>query len=280
MVAAASLSSDMTKMVSVGGDGCVIVWKLPEQLVQEVQAAVKRVAAAKLHLDAAGQQQQQDQQAPGHVDGAASGRQMAWSASPAAASANSSGFATPSPASVPGSSSTPLGTCPSSESGVASAVLRVRQGKPLVSTDKLPKWARSPASPSSGPKSPAGSGDGQAKNQQQQQQQQPLFNRWFGGRQQPGKNKWLAAQQVRLGDACALLEPDGSVIWLAQGYFVLDTAKCCDCSCCAVQLQAASCRHALIVTGGGPCWCTLTKSCCLLSCRRMTVEMVPAGVSA
>ncbi|WIA09056.1 hypothetical protein OEZ85_008470 [Tetradesmus obliquus] len=189
MVAAASLSSDLTKMVSVGGDGCVIVWKLPEQLVQEVQAAVRRVAAAKLHLDAVGQQQQ-GQQVPGHLDGAPSARQMAWFASPAAAGASSPGIADSSPASNPGSSSTPLGTCPSSESGMASALLRVRQGKPLVSTDKLPKWARSPSSPISGSASPAASGSGQA------QQQQPLFNRWFGGRQQPSKNKWLAAQKA------------------------------------------------------------------------------------
>jgi hypothetical protein len=196
MVAAASLSSDLTKMVSVGGDGCVIVWKLPEQLVQEVQAAVRRVAAAKLHLDAASQpqqqqQQQQSQRAPGQVSehpvGAKDGRQLAWSASPIAATA---GCATPSPASVPGGSPD-LVTCPSSESGVASAVLRVRQGKPLVSTDKLPKWARSPSSPSNA-STPGGSASGQST----QQQQPALFNRWFGGHQQSNKSKWHKQQQV------------------------------------------------------------------------------------
>ncbi|KAF6266674.1 hypothetical protein COO60DRAFT_8922 [Scenedesmus sp. NREL 46B-D3] len=219
MVAAAMLSSDLTKLVSVGGDGCVIVWKLPEQLVQEVQAAVARVASAKLHLDAVSQQQQgqQLQQVSVQPDGAPSGKQVAWAASAAAASANASAAATPSLTSLPGVS-TALGTCPSSESGVTAAVLRVRQGKPLVSTDKLPKWARSPATSTSGPSSPAGSASGQAKQQQQQQQQ--LYNRWFGGRQQTRKsNKWQTAQQADDGsdDACRRLSLESNSSTLDGG---------------------------------------------------------------
>lgn len=191
MVAAASLSADLTQMVSVGGDGCVIVWKLPEQLVQEVQAAVARVSAAKKHLETASQQHEAKQDSQHST--ADSGRQIAWSDTPAAADSPvreaGAALATPPAVSMNGSSSTGPGT---SDSGISSTLLRVRQGKPLVSTDKLPKWARSPAS--GGPLSP------QAIKTQSglgtEQQQQPTFSRWHGGRQAMGK--WQAAQELVL----------------------------------------------------------------------------------
>lgn len=46
VVTAAMVASDLERLVSVSGDGCVFVWRLPEALATEVKAAAARVAAA------------------------------------------------------------------------------------------------------------------------------------------------------------------------------------------------------------------------------------------
>lgn len=191
MVASAAVSPDLTRLVSVGGDGCVIVWKLPEQLVTNIQTAVARVAAARMHL--VGTQQQERMQEDRQQTAAETSKRLAWgTSSPLANSpaatvpgkpegakptyAAAAGFSTPSAVSLTG------GNTPSSDAGASSTLQRLRQGKPLVSTDKLPKWARSPASPSSPASAKA--------------QQQPS-GKWLGSRQQ-AVGKWQVNREVVL----------------------------------------------------------------------------------
>lgn len=164
MVASAAVTPDLTRLVSVGGDGCVIVWKLPEQLVRDIQAAVHGVAAARVQFFRSHHSKQQDDKTEGAADlrsEPASSKSAALSPLPCSQPGTSplqqvgkpsyaaaAGFATP-PNVLLNSDKTS-----SSDSAVSSTLLRLKQGRPLVSTDKLPKWARSPSLPSS-PVSPA-----------------------------------------------------------------------------------------------------------------------------
>jgi len=189
-VAAAAVLPCLSQLVSVGGDGCMVVWQLPDTLAAQLQAAAAQVAAVK----------QQEGSAAASI------------ASPiAAAAAVGSGACTPAPhqgtsgldAAAASASITP-GSCTSDSGGMSSTLRRLKEGKPLVSADKLPRWARSPScSNSSGQHSSDGGAGGQRL-------QGPL----------PG-SKWrwpplaAAAGQTGVdGQAAAAMSDPGAQVWL------------------------------------------------------------------
>ncbi|KAF8072924.1 mapkbp1 [Scenedesmus sp. PABB004] len=173
LVAGAAVTPDLARVVSVGGDGCVIVWRLPEPLVAEIAAAVARVAALKAQ----------------RAEPATPGGGGAWGASTPARGSPGPPQATPSP------------EAPSSE-GLGSTLRRIRQHKTLVSADKLPKWARSPGSPSASPLSPGSAGASGASGSTGEPK--PLLGRWLGGRAAAAKGKWVVEPELALAcDAAA-----------------------------------------------------------------------------
>lgn len=146
-VAAAALSPDLTQLLSVGGDGCIVVWKLPEGLVQQLQAAACEVATAK---EQAGYCVPSPPQLPARQRGSLCGDPAA-SPSPGGTAAAAGGLGTPQQAgSAGGTDAVTPGSC-SSDGGFGRVLKRIKQGKPLVSADKLPRWARSPTAASSAP---------------------------------------------------------------------------------------------------------------------------------
>lgn len=152
-VAAAAVLPCLSQLVSVGGDGCMVVWQLPDTLAAQLQAAAAQVAAVK----------QQE-------GSAAASSSSGFVASPiAAAAAAGSGACTPAPHqgtsgldAAAGSTTITPGSCTSDSGGMSSTLRRLKEGKPLVSADKLPRWARSPScSNSSGQHSSDGGAGGQ-----------------------------------------------------------------------------------------------------------------------
>lgn len=169
-VAAATLSPDLSSLVSVGADGCIVVWQLPSSLIEQLQAAAAAVADAQ-------------EQAGCHMPSPQLlARQSVASPvppSPAGTAANG-GATTPSSQQGDGglgSRATP-GSCVS-EGGMSSTMRRIQQGKPLVSADKLPRWARTPSVASTAVAH--ANGGGGVKQQQQPQPQR--VSKWLAGRQ-------------------------------------------------------------------------------------------------
>ena len=207
IVTAACVAPDLRHLVSVGGDGCMVVWRLPYALAQSMQQAATKIAAAAaaaagpdtaaadeatsaaasqasaVHPDAvaridlaaaespglgepvlcesppvpptgaAGCQESVQQLLAGEVPQGITVRQ-AWQ--PAVASAAAAGLY-----STPGSANRPendVYVSPSLEpvmsiwqetapdasltGGLALFAQRVRQGRPLLSVSRLPKWAQ------------------------------------------------------------------------------------------------------------------------------------------
>eukprot|EP00775_Hariotina_reticulata_P013699 gene13699-13821_t len=181
IVCGAVVTPDLTRLVSVGGDGCIIVWKLPEQLTAEITAAVLQSAAANQHNSADCQQQQQ--QAQNHALQSASSPppKNAWTTT-----------TTPDPAARTAVDLAVAATS-SSDSGIPSALLRIRQGRPLVSSEKLPKWARLPTSPNrSTGSTDVGGSDAAATSAQIGGPNQPgrLDSKWLTSRPSAMNNKW------------------------------------------------------------------------------------------
>jgi WD40 repeat protein len=173
-VAAATLSPDLTSLVSVGGDGCIVVWQLPGSLIEQLQAATAAVAEAQ---EQAGCQMPSPQLL---------GRQcVGFPAPPSpAGTAAIGGTATPSSQQGdggPGSRATP-GSCVS-EGGMSSTMRRIQQGKPLVSADKLPRWARSPSVASTAAAHASDGGVAAGRITRQQQPQPQRVSKWLAGRQ-------------------------------------------------------------------------------------------------
>lgn len=176
-VAAATVSPDLTRLVTVGGDGCVVVWKLPSSLTEQLQEAAAAVEAAK---DQAGCLPASPQLLSMQLAASLSGKPTAPPG--AAGAATGSGASTPLGAGLgaAGCSTTP-GSC-TSDGGISSTLKRLQQGKPLVSADKLPRWARSPNTDSSAGAQLQHASHGGAANNPGQQQQRRL-SKWLSGRQ-------------------------------------------------------------------------------------------------
>jgi len=189
IVCGAIITSDFTRLVSVGGDGCIIVWKLPEQLVAEITAAVSPSAAANQHNsgDCQLQQQAQQQTLRSATSTSASRPKNAWSTT-----------MTPD-LSAPTAVAVAVAATASSDSGIPSALLRIQQGMPLVSSRKLPKWARLPASPScsAGSAHVGGSDKAAAPRAQAGGANQPghLVSKWLASRPTPTNNKWKMSRK-------------------------------------------------------------------------------------
>jgi len=158
----------MERLVSVSGDGCVFVWRLPEDLAMEIKAAAAQVAAARApglrrRLTAA------DAVAAGEVvppveaaveaepsPAVAEGDAVAlaatppehssrrWDESPAATNRGAAASPAASPARGRSSSGGRLDS-------IGQTIRRVLAGRPLVPKDKLPAWAASQVSPSPSP---------------------------------------------------------------------------------------------------------------------------------
>ncbi|KAI8476446.1 MAG: hypothetical protein J3K34DRAFT_510027 [Monoraphidium minutum] len=138
MAAAAGVASDLERLVSVSGDGCVFVWRLPAALSAEIKAAAARVAAARARGAAP----------PSPAPAAAAAAQ------PPAAGGPPPAFA-PAPAPLAASPERrlpALRVSPDRETqgsvGVSQTILRVQAGRPLVPCDRLPAWAAREVSPS------------------------------------------------------------------------------------------------------------------------------------
>jgi hypothetical protein len=198
-VAAATVSPDLTRLVTVGGDGCVVVWTLPDSLTEQLQEAAAAVEAARDQAGClpASPQLLSMQRAAGLSAGKAT-------ASPGGAIG--SGASTPLSAGfgAAGASTTP-GSC-TSDGGISSTLRRLQQGKPLVSADKLPRWARSPNTDSTaGAQLQHALQGGAADGPGQQQQQQRRLSKWLSGRQdgsadgQPCGDASDPRGQVRVG---------------------------------------------------------------------------------
>lgn len=181
-VAAATVLPNLSQLVSVGGDGCVVVWELPDSLAAQLKAAAADVAAA------AQQHGGSPLLLPPSTDSTAGVRALRSASPPSAGSA--ARVTTPS-------------SC-TSEGGMGSTLRRIRQGKPLVSTDKLPRWARS--SPT---ETAQHSSDGGARKQRQQLQQQHLqrHSKWLSGRssqqeacEQDGQDATRIAAEASMSD--------------------------------------------------------------------------------
>jgi hypothetical protein len=125
MVTAACVSPDCSRLVSVGGDGCVCIWRLPASESRQMAAAAARIAAAKaprlatpaspgaLHAES-------------HSAHATAARRAAWEP----------GFTSPASAAVLGT------TGRGDNAAISQTLLRVRQGRPLVPAEFLPRWAQ------------------------------------------------------------------------------------------------------------------------------------------
>lgn len=162
VVTAAAVSSDLERMVSVSGDGCVFVWRLPPRLSAEIKAAAARVAAARAPAAP-----------PARVSGAVTSPPRWLAAAAGAGASPQASAASPAqrrllPALEPAGSSpelhgpssahrgdrpSPLRTSTDFHSegtsvGVSQTILRVQAGRPLVPSDRLPAWAARNMSPS------------------------------------------------------------------------------------------------------------------------------------
>jgi WD40 repeat protein len=185
-VAAAALSPDLTQLLSVGGDGCIVVWKLPGSLVQQLQAAAGEVAAAK---EQAGCFMPSPAQLP--ANRSLSDVSAASPGPAGTAAATAGGLSTPQWAGSAGGADAVTPSSCSSDGGFSSILKRIQQGKPLVSVDKLPRWARPPSAASSSKGAAAAAGrqhsasEGGAYPLQQQQQPQ---SRWLGRNQSADGN--------------------------------------------------------------------------------------------
>ncbi len=193
MVTAAAVAPDLAHLLSVSGDGCLFVWRLPQQLVGQLREAAGRVAAVRGPQQVLTQQPPLTQQGPAQqcvvpdavveVEGVQAGiaaagqlapgfraqaggvagdaapavtRRAAWGAVTAPAIGQAATAATAVAAVIaaaggaagasPGPGATPGGTS-GGVADVSATILRVQQGRPLVSTEKLPKWAQSSPSP-------------------------------------------------------------------------------------------------------------------------------------
>lgn len=199
LVAAAAVTADSTQIVSVGGDGCVIVWSLPDDLVAQLRQAAAHVAAAK-----------QQAGSPVALPRLLSRQQQEASGAPSCAPlVGASCVSTPSPAvGGPGSGAaasalTTPGSCASDGSVLSSTLKRLQEGKPLVSADKLPRWARTPTSGSAtGNKggSSGGRGGSGAGASQRVQQQQRRLSKWLSGR--AASSGAAAAAGAQVGTVC------------------------------------------------------------------------------
>lgn len=175
LVRAATVSQDCSRVVSVGADGCIITWRLPDSLAADMRAAAARVAVVRRQL---GGEPAAKKASPPKKAAKAAASPVASPGSPAGTpqqpSASSSQQATPSSA--------------ASEGELSATIQRVKQGKPLVSADKLPRWARSPT------KQRSGSADGKAGAQQR-----------AGASASPSPggriSRWLAGRRASLGKA-------------------------------------------------------------------------------
>ncbi len=128
IVTAAEVASDMEHLVSVSGDGCMYVWRLPEDLAMEIKAAASRVAAARAPLMGEAAPAEEEQPAAAAVE-----------AAEPAATPRQSGCV----ASAGGQSET--------ANSMGRTIQRVQAGRPLVPKDKLPAWAAAQMSPSPSP---------------------------------------------------------------------------------------------------------------------------------
>lgn len=211
-VAAAAVSPDLSRLVSVGGDSCVVVWKLPDSLVERLQAAVAAVTSAKEQAGSLPSPQQPPKQQV---------------ASPAAAGSSTS---TPQGASHDAASIWPTpGSC-MSDGTFSSTVRRLQQGKPLVSADKLPRWAWSPTAASTAAVQQHASEGGASLCHPQQQQQQRV-SKWLVGRQGIGAD----------GQPTAAVSDPGAQLVQAQASACTDSAAAAASAEAQVQeLQAAA----------------------------------------
>jgi WD40 repeat protein len=187
MAAAAHVSPDLARLISVSGDGCMFIWRLPEALSEEIKAAAARVAAVRAPGAAAiatPASEARPRPAPrltgaratceaaGPADLSAARRTLlGLDAGDAEPGAGSSAAAERTPEAVRFSSagsqtdpdltgvsaSTPGSAPPSAGPGsVGQTIKRVKAGRPLVPKALLPRWAASKVSPSPSPtKQPA-----------------------------------------------------------------------------------------------------------------------------
>lgn len=134
-VAAAAFSSDLSQLVSVGGDGCIVVWQLPGSLTEQLQAALTEVAAAK----------EQEGCLPASTKAAPIQAGLTGAPAGAVGASTSRGAHTPQSSGLKvASTRTTPGSCVS-DGGFGSTMKRIKLGKPLVSVERLPRWARSPS---------------------------------------------------------------------------------------------------------------------------------------
>lgn len=200
-IAGAALSPDLSRVLSVGDDGCMICWELSSQLAQFVHAAAARVAAAR---------------APGLVDVAA-----ALPHSTDASPANLAGDGLPLTGDAAAAAAAHGNTPGSSDGGLKMSLLRVRRGRGLVSSDKLPRWARSPASPSSSLSMASAGGSpralGGGSSAGARRSQQPLLSRWFGGGGQQRSKQQRQTGSVPVPDGPSSSNPSRAGGWNRAG---------------------------------------------------------------
>jgi hypothetical protein len=133
-VAAATVSPDLSQLVSVGGDGCIVVWHLPDSLTEQLRAAVAEVAAAK-----------EEGCLPASIQVART--QAGLTGTPAVPSheaSSSRGVCTPQSNGLEAASTRTTPGSGVSDGSFGSTMKRIKQGRPLVSVERLPRWARSP----------------------------------------------------------------------------------------------------------------------------------------
>ncbi|KAG2501853.1 hypothetical protein HYH03_000351 [Edaphochlamys debaryana] len=114
----AVLLEDYRGLMSVGGDGCCLLWRLGSRLARRMHDAA---AAARRQLE-----QQAAQQAALVAQTPALAKRKAWGNAADGAGPGGGGAPQPQPVEV----------------DMSATMLRVAQGKPLLSVDKLPRWAQ------------------------------------------------------------------------------------------------------------------------------------------
>jgi hypothetical protein len=145
MVAAACITPDLQHLVSVGGDGCMIVWRLPEPLVQAMSTAAAQVAVALAKTDSV----------LAKVEGAEAAVAAAAVATPPPRRkwGPAQDPITPEQAAAAAAATAAAGEL-AGESGdgigpdMPTWIRRAQEGRSILSTTKLPKWARALATPS------------------------------------------------------------------------------------------------------------------------------------
>ncbi|KAG2448626.1 hypothetical protein HYH02_006514 [Chlamydomonas schloesseri] len=138
----AVLLEDYRGLVTVGGDGCALLWRLTPKLAQRMHSAavqcqkqLEQQAAQQAAMVRKQQQQQQPQTVAAaaepedvHATPAAAPRRRAWGLGDAAGA-------------EPGVCGGGVGPR-QVHVDVSATILRVREGKPLLSVDRLPRWAQ------------------------------------------------------------------------------------------------------------------------------------------